>query len=100
MVLSAGRKVPRDRGNGQRGEGVALILSGPAVDAWRTGGSQWKAWGSRLITATLEIGNGKGGQLHVLSCYAPNFAASRENNFNLFQYALIHSSRGVICHAR
>ena len=78
-------------GNGQRGEGVAIVLSGPAVDAWRAGGSQWKAWGSRLITATPEIGSGRSGQLHVLSCYAPTFAASREEKnsfFDLLQDAL------------
>ena len=78
-------------GNGQRGEGVAIVLSGPAVDAWRAGGSQWKAWGSRLITATLEIGSGRSGRLHVLSCCAPTFAASREEKnsfFDLLQDAL------------
>ena len=61
------------------------------MDAWRAGGSQWKAWGSRLITATLEIGSGRSGRLHVLSCYAPTFAASREEKnsfFDLLQDAL------------
>ena len=91
VVLSAGRDVPRERGNGQRGEGVAIVLPGPAVDAWRAGGSQWKAWDSRLITATLEIGGGRSGRLHLLSCYAPTFAASREEKnsfFDLLQDAL------------
>ena len=50
-------------------------MSGEAIHAWKAGGSQWKAWSSRLVTATLEIGYG---QLHILSCYAPTFIASRE----------------------
>ena len=58
----------------QRGEGVALVLRGPAIIAWRDGGSQWKAWGSRIISATLDCGE----RLHVFSCYAPTFAASRD----------------------
>ena len=91
VVLSARRDVPQERGDGQTGEGVAIILSGPAMDTWRAGGSQWKAWGSRLITATLEISSGRSGQLHVLSCYVPTFAASREEKnsfFDLLQDAL------------
>ena len=41
--------------------------------------------------ATLETGKGKSGRLHVLSCYAPTFAASREEKdkfFDLLQDAL------------
>ena len=45
------------------------------MSAWKAGGSQWKAWSSRLITTTLEV---SGGRLHVLSGYAPTFAATRE----------------------
>ena len=47
VVLTAGRNVPGAMGPGdrQRGGGVAIVLSGPAVDIWRAGGSQWKAWG-------------------------------------------------------
>ena len=78
-------------GNRQRGEGVAIVLSGPAVSTWRAGGSQLKAWGSRLVTATLEIGKGRSGRLHILCCYAPTFAASGEEKnrfFDLLQDAL------------
>ena len=35
VVLSAGRDVPREGGNGQRGEGVAIVLSG---QLWMLGG--------------------------------------------------------------
>ena len=63
------------------------MLRGPAVNAWRNGGSQWKAWGSRIISATLDCGE----RLHVFSCYAPTFAASRDEKdefFNSLQDAL------------
>ena len=91
VILSSGRDVPKEGGSRQRGEGVAIVMSGPAVSAWKAGGSQWKAWSSRLVTATLETGKGKSGRLHVLSCYAPTFAASREEKdkfFDLLQDAL------------
>ena len=59
VILSSGRNVPKEEGSTQRGEGVAIAMSGPAVSAWKAGGSQWKAWSSRLVTATLETGNGR-----------------------------------------
>ena len=46
-----------------------------AVQAWKEGGSQWKSWSSRLVTACLQVGKKK---LHVVSSYAPTRAASRE----------------------
>ena len=58
VILSSGRDVPKEGGSRQRGEGVAIAMSGPAVSAWKAGGSQWKAWSSRLVTATLETGKG------------------------------------------
>ena len=68
----------------QRGEGVAIVLSGlgEAVTAWKAGGSQWS---SRLITVTLEVRSGIGGRLHVLCCYAPTHAASREEKNRFFE---------------
>ena len=78
VVLTAGREVPNTGEVRQRGEGVAIVLSGEAMSAWRAGGSQWRGWSSRLITAKLKVGSGSGGCLHVLSCYAPTFVASRE----------------------
>ena len=54
VVLTAGRPTPEAVGvPRQRGEGVALVFTGPAIAAWRAGGQKWKAWSSRLITATL-----------------------------------------------
>ena len=45
------------------------------MQALKEGGSQWKSWSSRLVTACLQVGKKK---LHVVSCYAPTRAASRE----------------------
>ena len=61
VILSSGQDVPKEGGSRQRGEGVAIAMSGPAVSAWKAGGSQWKAWSSRLVTATLETSKGKSG---------------------------------------
>ena len=52
-VLTAGREVPGAEVVKQRGEGAAIVLSGPAVSPWMASGSKWKAWSSRLVTATL-----------------------------------------------
>ena len=60
----------KEGGSRQRGEGVVIVMSSPAVSAWKAGSSQWKAWSSRLVTATLETGKGNSGRLHLLSCYA------------------------------
>ena len=51
----------------------------------------WKAWSSRLVTATLVNGPGVSDRTHVLSCYAPTFATSREVKiefFDMLQQAL------------
>lgn len=77
VVLTAGRPVPAVGEPIQRGEGVALVLTGPAIQAWRAAGQHWRAWSSRLISVCLQTGNKKAGRLHVLSCYAPTRAASR-----------------------
>ena len=37
VVLAAGREVPQEESVRRRGEGVAIVLSGPAVMAWRSG---------------------------------------------------------------
>ena len=90
-VLTAGRKVPDDNATKQRGEGVAIVLSGRAADAWKAGGSKWKAWNSRIITATLPVGDHGIKHLHVLSCYAPTFRSRRgekEEFFAVLQQAL------------
>jgi len=93
VVLAAGRPVPGEGMVKQRGEGVAIVLSGAAIGAWKTAGKCWKAWGSRLLSVKLKVakGNTDSSFLHVLCCYAPTFAASREEKnafFDLLQQAL------------
>ena len=56
VVLTSGREVPIGSGVRQRGEGVAIVLAGPAVHAWKAGRCKWKAWSSRPVTATLDVG--------------------------------------------
>ena len=58
MVVAAGRPVPGASVVNQIGEGVAVVLSGPAVDAWRSGGGRWKVWSSRLVSVALKVGQG------------------------------------------
>ena len=88
LVLTAGRPVPDAGRVRQRGEGVAIVHADEAANAWRTGGKRWKAWSSRLVTAVLKTGRNN---LHVMSCYAPTFAATREEKeafFTTLQLAL------------
>ena len=84
VVLAAGQPVPMPGEPGQRGEGVAIVLSGPAIHAWRAAGEQWKAWSSRLVSACLQTGRRKKDHIHVLSCYAPTRAASRDTKDEFF----------------
>lgn len=76
-MLTGGRPTPPVTEPRQRGEGVAIALSSPAVRVWRAGRQQWKAWSSRLVTATLQSGKANSDRIHILSCYAPTFSASR-----------------------
>ena len=78
LVLTSGRETPGLNEKKTRGESVPIVLSGPAKRAWRGGGNQWKAWSSRLITATLSVGSNSCDHLYILFCYAPTFRASRE----------------------
>ena len=54
IVLTAGRDVPEMGHVKQRGEGVAIVLTGPAIGAWKASG---KAWNSRIISAILVSGS-------------------------------------------
>ena len=51
VILTSGRSTPTQRETVQRGKGVALVLIGLALVAWRCGGKQWKAWSSRCVSA-------------------------------------------------
>ena len=41
VVITAGHETPQEYQVGQRGEGVTIVLAGPAKAAWRAGGEQW-----------------------------------------------------------
>ena len=85
VLLTAGRMTPAPGETVQRGEGVALVLRGVALDAWKRGGKQWKAWGPRCVSACLQLAGCGRKKLHVVSCYAPTRAASREDKEAFFQ---------------
>ena len=75
IVIAAGR--PSVGEIRRRGEGVAAVFNGQAMQAWEASGKQWKAWSSRLVTVTLLTGKRASDRIHILSCYAPTFSASR-----------------------
>ena len=85
MVLTAGRERPSEGDDMQKGEGVAIVLLGPVIDAWKRAGKQWKTWGPRAVSACLQVGEGMKTKLHVLSCYAPTRAASRQVKNTFYQ---------------
>lgn len=58
VVLTAGRATPIQGEPVQRGKGVALMIRGLAVAAWRCGGKQWKAWSLRCVSAYLRCMKG------------------------------------------
>ena len=53
-VLASGRPLPTN-GDFRRGEGVAIVLRGRALAAWKAGGSQWTAVSPRLAVARLRL---------------------------------------------
>ena len=66
-MLTAGRPAPAEGDIIRRGEGVALVLRGLAITAWKRGGKWWTAWSSRCVSAYLDFSGTTGG-LHVISC--------------------------------
>ena len=84
-VLASGRRTPSEGECIQRGEGVALVLRGQTLAAWRCGGQQWKAWSSRCMSAVLQVDKRTVSRIHVVSCYALTRAASREDKGAFFQ---------------
>ncbi len=85
MVLTSGRSTPGEGQTVQRGEGVALVLRGPALAAWKLGGQQWNACSSRCVTAVVQMNKRPSSKVHLVSCYAPTRAASREVKEAFFQ---------------
>ena len=92
IVLSSGRPLPPPSASFSRGEGVAFVLRGRALRAWRAGGGQWKALSSRLAVAELRmVSRKKIFTIHVIVCYAPTFRSPRTDKdifFNDLQAVL------------
>lgn len=78
-VLSSGRPLPQDGAPFLRGEGVAIVLRGRALKAWKAGGAQWRAVSPRIAVAQLKMSSRhrKPFSLYVVVCYAPTFRSSR-----------------------
>ena len=56
VVLTSGRSTPAEGWTAQGGEGMPLVLRASAIMAWKRGGKQWKAWSSRCVSASLQVG--------------------------------------------
>ena len=54
VVLTSGRAKPAQGDTVKKGEGVAIVLTDWAIDAWKAAGRQWKAWSSRAVSACLH----------------------------------------------
>ena len=89
IELAAGHPVPKPGETLQRGEGVAIVLTGPAVRAWREAGEIWKVWSPCLILAQLRTGKREHDILHILSCYAPTEAATRGEKDSFYDDSMI-----------
>ena len=85
VLLTAGRMTPAPGETVQRGEGVALVLWGVALDAWKRGGSSGRPGVQGCVSACLQLAGCGRKKLHVVSCYAPTRAASREDKESFFQ---------------
>ena len=55
VVLSSGRSLPPEGESLRRGEGVAVVLRGRALKAWKAGGARWRPISSRLADAQLQM---------------------------------------------
>ena len=61
------------------------MLREQALAAWRLGGQQWKPWSSRCVSAVLQVDKRPSSRVHLVSCYAPTRAGSREDKDAFFQ---------------
>ena len=92
-VLASGRPLPTN-GDFRRGEGVAIVLRGRALAAWKAGGSHWTAVSSRLAVVRLQL-TGPDEEpvlFHVIVCYAPTFRAlktTKEQFYDELQTAFL-----------
>ncbi len=80
VILTSGRPSPSaDSVSRRRGEGVALVLSPFATEAWRAGGCDVDRISSRILTARFKFVEYDGGVqwFRVIVAYAPTFASLR-----------------------
>ena len=92
-VLASGRSLPTS-GDFRRGEGVAIVLRGRTLAAWKARGLQWTAMSPRLVIARLQLTDPHGRPIlyHVIACYAPTFRAlktTEEQFYDKLQTALL-----------
>ena len=78
----SGRKLPEQGEEVRRDEGVGIVLSRDAAEAWTEGGQQWRAVSPRIVTARLKVVRKK--QLTLVSVYAPTFRASVSDKESFF----------------
>ena len=83
VVLTFGRENPVQGDTVKRGEGVAIVLTDWAIDAWKAAGRQWKAWSPRAVSMST-VGGRSRDKLHIVSCYAPTRAAGRQEKNTFF----------------
>ena len=84
VVLTSGREKPAQGDTAKRSEGVAIVLTDWEIEIWKAVGKQWKAWSSRADSACLQLGGRSRDKLHIVSCYAPTRAASRQEKDTYF----------------
>ena len=82
-VLRSGSEKPVQGDTVKKGEGVAIVLTDWAIDAWKATGRQWKAWSSRAVSMST-VGGRSRDKLHGVPCYAPNRAVSRQEKNTFF----------------
>ena len=78
-VITSGRPVPGVGEPCQRGEGVAFVLRGNALKAWRAGGCQSPPLSARVMSLRLrfELENGNTDWITIVTAYAPTFRSKR-----------------------
>ena len=84
VVLTSGREKPEQGDIVKKGEEVAIVLTDWAIDSWKAAGRQWKIWSFRAVSACLQLGGRSRDKLHVVACYAPIRAASKQEKNTFF----------------
>ena len=82
--LHSGRPVHADGDTALRNEGVAKVLDPTMAENWKSGGGEWQALSSRIVSARLKLGEkdvqrGQREPVHgtIVSVYAPTYRAGQ-----------------------